>query len=250
MAADAGVKVVSLTDHDTVAGQTEARAAATGFGMRYIPGIEISTRSRAEQHILGYGIDVESERLSELCGDFIRLREERAARTLAFLKDRGIDLTMEEIRSCVHGAYIGRPHIAEALVRRGVVRTRKEAFDRYLATAAFQKIERPKPTAEAGIRAIKDAGGKAVLAHPHSLNLPPEGLERALRDLASIGLDGMECYYTGYAQERIDEYTAIARRLGLLITGGSDFHGPQVKPGTVIGGAGYYDTTIYEILIN
>ncbi|MDR3072879.1 MAG: PHP domain-containing protein [Clostridiales Family XIII bacterium] len=253
LAQEASVSLISVTDHDTVAGIAEAESEAVRCNIRFIAGIEISTKSEHEQHILGYFIDPQNSHLQKMCAHFIALRHERANRILSYLEEKGIHLSLSEIRENTYGDYIGRPHIAEAMLKRGLVQSRQDAFERYLTTPEFRKIERPKPMPEEGIETIRHAGGVAVLAHPHSLRLTGAELEKAVGNLKTLGLGGMECYYPDYSEELVQEYKKIAERYDLIVTGGSDFHGPAVKPNVQIGqmrdGSSIsFDESVYEKL--
>jgi predicted metal-dependent phosphoesterase TrpH len=235
IAADAGLRIVAITDHDTVAGVSEAEEAAETLGIECLPGIEISTRSDHEQHILGYLIDTDSPRLKKMCDYFMELRDERAAQIIAYLHDHGVHLTAADIARHAPGAYVGRPHIAAAMVDAAYVTSVKEAFVQYLSQGDFLNLDRPKPSAEESIEAIRDAGGVAVLAHPHSLRLTGKELDKAIGELVEIGLGGIECFYGTYGMDQSAEYLKRAAKYGLAATGGSDYHGEHVKPDIRIG---------------
>jgi predicted metal-dependent phosphoesterase TrpH len=235
-AAGADVCVLALTDHDTTAGLAEARAAADGTeGLVFLPGIEITTEHPAEQHILGYDIDCASEGLRAFTERLIALRRARADNILAYLKKRGVGLSYAQTEALTRSDYIGRPQIAAAMAAAGYVGSIREAFGRYLSGPVFRKVPRPKPAAEEAIAAIRAAGGAAVLAHPDSLRLDDEALAAHLGRLKAMGLAGLECHYGEYGAAQTQRCLAIAGRLGLIATGGSDFHGPHVKPGVEIG---------------
>jgi predicted metal-dependent phosphoesterase TrpH len=241
MAAGAGLCVMALTDHDTTDGIAEALAAAdavndarTGAPFVCLPGIEITTEHAREQHIIGYLIDHESPAFGDFAKRLVALRRERAGNVLDYLKGRGIRLSYGRVERLAKNGYIGRPQIAAALVKAGHAASRREAFSRYLTGAEFRKVPRPKPSVEESIARIRAAGGTAVLAHPDSLGLDDAALAACLRTLKEQGLRGLECHYGSYARDRTERYVAIAESLGLVVTGGSDFHGPRVKPGVLI----------------
>ena len=231
----AGLTAVALTDHDAVVGIAEAQAAAERLGLHFIPGIEISCKYSGELHMLGYGIDFESEAIRKACARFVELRDIRAQQILAFLAERGVELTLEDVEAQAGGRVLARPHFARAMLAKGYIENYREAFDKYLATPEFDKIERPKPEPKEGIRIIHEGGGKAVLAHPVSLKLSGEALEKKVEELVNAGLDGIETYYGSHTQKQMDEYHALAQRFGLFETAGSDFHGEKVKPDIVLG---------------
>ena len=231
LAADAGITVLSITDHDSVAGLASGKAAADKMGIKFINGIEISCQVHRELHILGYGIDYNEPALLNTCLNFAKLREERAHRIIDFLCERGISISLDEVRKIALGsAVIGRPHFAQVLVNHGYVATIREAFDKYLAAAEFDKIERPKPTAEEGIALIAKAGGIPVLAHPALLKLDSSAEEELIKRLMGFGLKGIECLYSLHTLEQTEYYCSLAEKYDLLITGGSDFHGEKIKP--------------------
>ena len=240
LAAQKGAACIAITDHDTVAGLDEALRAANETGIECIPGIEISVQGNRELHILGYYIDYAHPGLTEACDNFIRLREQRGSRIFAWLSQKGVTLTGEQVlRHVLHGV-VGRPHFARAMVEAGYVSSVQEAFDRYLGTPEFNSVERAKPTAREGLQMILDAGGIPVLAHPALLKLDDDNLEALISGLADAGLKGLECYYSKHTPAEVRQYLGYAEKFGLLTTAGSDFHGENNKPGVDIGDGGQY----------
>jgi predicted metal-dependent phosphoesterase TrpH len=235
LARAAGLSIVSVTDHDSVAGLSEARAQAAKLGLTFVPGIEISTQARYEQHILGYCIDENAPDLIDFCDRVMAMRMEREERTLHYLKGKGVLIDKADVRRIAPGTYVGRPHIAAAMVEAGYAEDIRDAFIRYLSTDDYRKIKRPKPAAKEGVEAIVRAGGVAVLAHPHSLHLEHAELDEAVHALKDMGLGGLECYYGTYSPEQSAEYRSLAEKYDLVVTGGSDFHGKSVKPDVEIG---------------
>ena len=238
LAARKGVACVAITDHDTVDGLSEARRAANETGIGFIPGIEISVQGSRELHILGYYIDCAHSGLKEACGNFIRLREQRACRIFDYLSQKGVPLTEEQVQCHVLKRAPNRPHFARAMVDAGYVSSVQEAFDRYLGTPEFDSVERTKPAARDGLQMILDAGGIPVLAHPALLNLDDENLMALISGLTDAGLKGLECYHSRHTPEQVARYVKYAEKLGLLATAGSDFHGENNKPGVDIGDCG------------
>lgn len=232
----AGVTVAAVTDHDTVSGVAPAAKAAQQNGIRFFAGIEISVQGEAELHILGYGIDPENPELIAFCQKFQEQRAARAVRIVDYLIECGAPVTLEEVRRCNAGKISGRPHFAKALVEKGYASSIQDAFARYLTTPAFYAhVERPKPLPEKGIAMIRKAGGVAVLAHPYLLRMEPSRLETLLVQLKTYGLQGIEAYYSRHTAEQTQQYLQLARRHDLLVTCGSDFHGPAVKPDIALG---------------
>lgn len=234
MARKAGVSLMAVTDHDTIDGLAEALEWGDKLGVMVAPGIEINAQHEAELHILGYGFDWHSPDVLAACRWFHEGRERRGERILTLLERQGIELTMEDVRPYVGGRQLGRPHFARALVDKGYAANVDEAFKRYLSGADFQAIEREKMTPQAAIALITAAGGLAVLAHPASLKLDAGRLEAYVRTLKSLGLRGMECYYSANTPAWTKQCLAIARKNDLLATGGSDFHGSQNRRGVHI----------------
>lgn len=226
-----GLDLLALTDHDTVDGLDEAVKAGEKLGLRILRGIELSAREYGTFHILGYGINPEAPVLQALCSRMKEGRDERAPRLIAFLREKGMTISMDEVQEIAGGAIIGRPHFAQAMVRRGYVASNREAFDRYLDTDEFrQRVERPKPSVRECIEAIKDAGGKVSLAHPYQIGIGETALDALVGELAGCGLDAIECYYPRHTAEQTAFYLDLAKKYCLHITGGSDFHGERVKP--------------------
>ena len=230
LAAEAGVTVAAVTDHDTVSGISRARQTAQQLGMTFFSGIEISVQYTRELHILGYGIDADSAALLAFCEENARNRRERTSRMLEFLHRRGVVISLEDVRRCNQGRTSGRPHFARALVELGYADSIQDATPAFYAEA-----ERPKPSPEKGIAVIRQAGGVAVLAHPHQLKLEGPELEALLQQLISLGLQGIEAHYSRHTAEQTRLYLQLAEKYGLLVTSGSDFHGPSVKPDIQLG---------------
>lgn len=231
MAKDSGLEVLALTDHDTMDGLEEAIQAGKMLGPRVIPGVELSAKEYPTFHILGYGFQLGPSPLTELCRRMKARRDKREERLLAFLLEKGVELSTAEVEELAGGNIIGRPHFAQAMVRRGYVSTNREAFDRYLDTEEYhKKVERGKPTARDCVEAIKQSGGMASLAHPHQIGVDEAELERIVRELTGYGLDAIECYYPKHTPAQQEFYLELAEKYALHVTGGSDFHGEHVKP--------------------
>jgi hypothetical protein len=230
-----GAKCIAITDHDRISGLEEAEDTAKNAGVEFIPGIEISVMGNRELHILGYYLDYTNPRLLEACDEYMRLREQRSGRIFEYLRQKGIPLGEEQVQKHVLNGIAGRPHFARAMVEASYVGSVQEAFDKYLGTPEFDKVERTKPTAREGINMILDAGGVPVLAHPALLKLDNWNLESLVERLTGDGLMGIECYYSTHTAEQTVQYLRHAERFGLLVTCGSDYHGENNKPGVDIG---------------
>lgn len=224
-----GAQVWALTDHDSVDGVMEAQAASDQRNLRMLRGVELSADDYLNLHILGYGFSAPAlqEWLNSLKGG----RNDRKYRIRDFLRTKGLEIPLDEVDEEAAGGSIGRPHFAMVMLRHGYVSTRKEAFDRYLDTPEFQEIEKgTKPGARECVERIKAAGGKVSLAHPYQIVLNEETLEELVKRLKGYGLDAIECYYPIHTPKQTAEYLSIAKKYGLHITGGSDFHGEKNKP--------------------
>ena len=231
LAKERGIEVLGLTDHDTIDGLKAAMEAGGRLGIRVLSGVELSAGEYANLHILGYGFPADSPVLGAMCEDLRRGRERRKYRIAEFLRQKGLDIPLAEVDAAAAGGVIGRPHFAQVMLRRGYVATRKEAFDRYLDTAEYHAYEKGrKPDMRTCIERIKQAGGKASLAHPYQIGLDRDSLEELVQELALYGLDAIECYYPIHSSEQQSEYLRLAEKYRLHITGGSDFHGEKNKP--------------------
>jgi len=231
LAKERGVEVLALTDHDTLDGVEAAVKAGEALGLRVLRGVELGAAEYENLHILGYRVTPGAPALAELCGKFKAARDERKYRIIGFLREKGVELSLEEVEAVAGGNIIGRPHFAQAMVRRGYVRSNREAFDRYLDTAEFhKKVKRFKAGARTCLEAIKAAGGRASLAHPYQVGLEDGDLEVLVRRLKDWGLDAIECYYPRHTPVQTAFYLRLAEKYGLHVTGGSDFHGERVKP--------------------
>ena len=226
-----GLEAISITDHDTVDGLAEALQAGMRMGLKVIPGIELCAREYPTFHILGYGISSESPRLAALCREMKEGRDSRKYRLISFLRDKGIEISIEEVEAAAGGGIIGRPHFAQVMAAKGCVSSVKEAFELYLDTEEFhQRVERSKPSAGECLQSIREAGGMASLAHPNQLGLDDSQLEFLVKRLAGMGLEAIECHYPKHTQAQTAFYLELAYKYSLHVTGGSDFHGGRVKP--------------------
>jgi predicted metal-dependent phosphoesterase TrpH len=235
LAAKRGVSLMAITDHDTTDGVAEGAEAAREAGIDFITGVEISVEGNRELHILGYCVDCENPELRRMNAEFVRLRESREERVYKYLAETGVSLTRADVRKHAAGGVVGRPHFARALTEAGYASDLRDAFAKYLSTPEFYAIDRPKPAPKVGIGVIRAAGGVAVLAHPVMLRLTEPELDALLAELARDGLRGLECHYSSHSPEQVALYISLARKHGLVVTGGSDFHGERVKRDVEIG---------------
>lgn len=228
MAKEKGIEAMAVTDHDSIDGVAEAMAAGERLGVKVIRGVELSADDCPNLHILGYNFDPLGVNAFLNC--LQERRDARKYRILAYLRGEGIVLDLAEVEKFSHGSSIGRPHFAAAMVKAGFVKSRNEAFERYLDTPGFRRMDRGRPSAEVCVRRLKEAGGKVSLAHPGQIALAQETLEELVRRLARCGLDAIECWYTTHMPEQTAEYLRLAEKYNLCVTGGSDFHGMRNRP--------------------
>ncbi|MGE5334467.1 MAG: PHP domain-containing protein [Nitrososphaerota archaeon] len=229
LAHQAGLTMIALTDHDTTDGLAEAQAAGAAYGITVIPGIEINTylpHGRGEAHVLGYYFETANSDLQAFLRFLRETREKRGERMVALLREQGFDITWQRVRELAHGA-VGRPHVALALMEKGYAESISDAFDRYISPGRPAYVPRFKMVPEDAVRMLRSVRGVPVLAHPMRLY----GLEDDLLPrLMEAGLLGLECYYGQYDDGTVAHLLALAEQHGLIATGGSDYHGPNVHP--------------------
>lgn len=232
-ASERGLSTLALTDHDTTLGLPEALAAGARHGVRVIRGIELSTDVAAgEVHILGYGIDPANAAFQATIERLRQANARRIERMVARLAELGYPLPEGSVRPSASGASVNRPHIARAMVAAGYVGSVQEGFERFLARGRPAHIARERLRPVEAVRLIRAAGGLPVLAHPRSV----DDLDATLPALLGAGLAGLEAWYGEYSDEQRVALAARADALGLLATGGSDYHGEGFRPGRVLGG--------------
>jgi 3',5'-nucleoside bisphosphate phosphatase len=232
LAAERGLDVVALTDHDTLNGVPEALEAGTEFGVEMVPGIEMSTVANGQGiHILCYYADPDDRALAN---ELDRLRDERARRgerMVARLQELGYPVTFERVSEIARGGNIVRPHVAQALVEAGVVPTIKDAFsDELIGAGGKAYVEKDALHPNQAIDLIHQAGGVSVLAHPGTSREVSPVSDQHIEELASNGLDGIEASHPDHPPELEAHYVRLADRLALLWTGSSDCHGAIYDP--------------------
>ena len=222
MATDSGFGAIAITDHDSVSGLEQALETAEQTACEVVPGVELSlTVDGVDLHLLGYYIDWTYAPLLERLESFRTVRAERAEKMVRNLNRLGISLSFEDVRNIAGSGAIGRPHVAEALVQAGVVHSTNEAFQKYIGYngPAYEPKFKMSPTE--GIALIRSAGGIAVLAHPATVRR-----DALIPQFIAQGLQGLEVIHPDHNETTTQHYTNLARKLGLVMTGGSDFHGP------------------------
>jgi len=232
LAAQRGVVVLGVTDHDTTAGLSEAIAAGQQLGIEVVPGIELSTAVEAgEVHVLGYFIDPRSALLQESLCSFRDRRIARAREMVARLRRLGLSITFDDVQGLAAGGTISRAHLARLLTERGYAPSVDDAFARFLARGRPAYVPHERPTPAEAVRLVVHAGGAAVLAHPYLAS----DLDRLLPQLVAAGLAGIEVWYAEYTAEQQHALAELARAFQLIPTGGSDYHGETFRPGRELG---------------
>lgn len=237
LAKEAGLRALAVTDHDTTDGIPLAREVGRSLGVEVLTGVEITARfpGRA-MHLLAYGFEPREPALRAMLAEIVAGRDSRNPRIVARLAELGAPVTMAEVRAQARGDVVGRPHIAAALVHRGHVPDTRTAFSLFLRDGgpAFVAAESVEP--EEVVSVVRGAGGVTVLAHPRQLRVDaPAGYEALFRRLASAGLTGIEVDHPSHRTDDRALYGRLADGIGLVRSGGSDFHGapkPDVRLGT------------------
>ncbi len=229
-AARRGLRVLAITDHDSTDGLAPAlEEAARHPPLLIVPGIEINCDVEgAEIHILGYYLDYEAAWFQDFCRAQREERRARVARMAARLAELGMPIDPEEVFALVREGAAGRPHVAQVMVKRGHVRSVREAFDKYLAAGKPGHVPRKKLAPADAVRLIRRAAGVPVFAHPGLSDR-----DEMIPGLIAAGLMGLECYYGEHSAVQTASYLQLCRDHGLVATGGSDFHGPKVRAATL-----------------
>ena len=249
---------ISITDHDSLAGCREALINGIPDALGFLTGVEISAEpppsypGAGSIHILGYGIRLDDPELNRALEKLQDARKDRNPRIIARLTRLGIDIRLEEVEREAGGGQPGRPHIASLLVKKGIVKTIDDAFDRYLGNGKPAYVDKFRIESSEAVGLINTAGGIPVLAHPCLLELQnDQQLDEILRELITMGLKGMEVYFSAHSPEQTRRYAELAKRHDLLMTGGTDFHGdtqPDIRMGVGRGGL-HVPFELYEKLI-
>ena len=239
-AARMGLAAIAITDHDTLEGNAEAMARGEELGVEVVPGVEISLEhDTLTIHLLGYYPEPDAPELAAVLASLRGHRDERNPEILRRLGELGCPIETEEVMAEAGSGVVGRPHIAAVMIRKGYVATLNEAFDRYLGKGAPAYVERGKPAPDEAIGALLRARAVPVLAHPGAMRARNvDEIESVVVRLADAGLRGIEAYYSSCDPAQVNMCLRLAKRHGLLVTGGTDFHGAK-KPGILMGrGAG------------
>ena len=233
-AAEKNIKIIAITDHDTVSGLEEGKIAAKKAGITLVPGIELNIKGtplniNGEFHLLGLGLKQISPSLTDLIEEIINNRLERNQEIIKKIQADGFDLTLEEMEADFPNTVLGRPHFAAELVKKKIVKTRQAAFDKYLAKGRPWYVTRIGADLDDAIEAIKDSGGVPVIAHPMSLYLSWGKLPDVLQDFYKRGVQGLEAFHPGARVTECLRLEELGRKIGFFITAGSDFHGEKIR---------------------
>ena len=246
-----GLTSIALTDHDNLEGIDRARNAAAASGIDFIAGTELSVDwPGGTMHLLAYFLEPGEGPLQD---EMVHIREGRMVRNremVSRLNDIGIDISYEDVEAQSGGGVIGRPHFAAVLIQRGDVESIREAFDRYLATGRPGYVPRYRIEAARAIELATASGAITSIAHPHTLGVGADDYSRAFSQLASVGLGGIEAYYAEYTPQVRKHLAGLARDLGIIATGGSDYHGsykPDLDIGVGHGDLVVPDTAVIEL---
>jgi 3',5'-nucleoside bisphosphate phosphatase len=225
----AGLVAFSVTDHDTLDGLREVMRLRTESHPKLISGVELSVNHNgSDVHMLGYGFDVDNKPLNDTLRDCAEVRDQRGRMMVDKLKSLGLDITYEQVAQVAGGGVVGRPHIADAMLRAGAVKSYEESFYKYIGNGKPAYVAKKMLLPKEAIDLLHKAGGVAVLAHPVL-----ENTGRFLDDLIADGLDGVEVYHAAHTEPDVDRYRDLARRYRLVMTGGSDYHGRTDRHGAI-----------------
>lgn len=247
------LKAIAITDHDTIAGIEEAKIAAKDTDIILVPGIELNINgSPGEFHLLGLGLKQISPSMNTVLKNVIQNRKTRNENIIQKMKDDGIDINIEELYQEFPNTIIGRPHFAAILQKKGIVKTRQQAFDQYLARGRKWYCEKIGTNLDEAIVAITESGGIPVLAHPMSLYLSWGKMPEIFQDFHERGILGMEAFHPGARVTECLRLEELGRKLGFFITAGSDFHGEKIRTdrrlGHTCGGKKIDDKYFFEEL--
>lgn len=249
---------IAITDHDSIYGSKEALRVGIPSCLKFLTGVEISAShppffpGSGSFHILGYRIRLDHPALNQTLNRLRKARQGRNPKILKRLNELGLRISLKDVDQTVAQGQLGRPHIAQAMIRKGYVKSMDDAFDKYLGAGKPAYVDKDRVGCEEAIELIRAAGGIAVLAHPCLLNIDDDRqLDALVRNLVKIGMRGIEVYYPEHSLEQTAYYMQLADKYELLMTGGTDFHGsitPGIKMGTGNGKL-FVPYALYEKLV-
>ena len=250
LALDAGLEAISLTDHDNVLSYGVAKEYLKNkeLNLIVIPGIEVNTLYKDyEVHILGYFPDVNKSDFKSLLKTQQHARIKQTKEILRLLaKKEGIKIAFEDVKDMVaEGGSIGRPHIAKAITNAGGTTSVMEAYSKYIHKDSPVYVERNTVSPFDAVEVIYDSGGIPVIAHPYDIDIA----EKLIKELMTCGLRGIEAYHRKHSPAIVEYFSSMAEKLGLIVTGGSDFHAPNIMNGQIILGKNFVPEWIYDKLV-
>ena len=250
LAIEAGIEVIALTDHDNVLSYDVARKYIddNNKNIKLIKGIEINTIYKEyEVHILGYMMNVEDSAFKNLLKTQQQARIKQTKEIISLLaKKEGIKIKLEDIKKMVaEGGSIGRPHIAKAIANTGGVNGVMEAYAKYIHPKSPVYVERKTVSPFDAVEVIYDAGGIPVIAHPFDIDIA----DKLIKELMACGLRGIEAYHRKHSPAIVEYFSSMAEDLGLIVTGGSDFHAPNIMNGQIILGKNFVPDWVYDGLM-
>lgn len=229
-AVEKNLSAIAITDHDTISGLKEGEMAAKSAGINFIPGTELSINfPSGEFHLLGLGLKKESSSLSTVLENVIKNREIRNREIISKMNSDGIEITYEQMLEEFPDSIIGRPHFASMLQKKGIVKHRQQAFDRFLANGRPWYVKKIGTNLDEAILAIKESGGAPVIAHPMSLFISWGKLPDVLKDIYDRGVVGLEAYHPGARVSECLRLEELAKKIGFFVTAASDFHGEKIR---------------------
>ncbi len=232
----AGIDILSITDHDNINGIKEATQIGKSLGIEIIPGVEISSEiGNREIHILGYFFDIDNQELEHYLNFFREERVKRAGRIVNKLRSFGFNITLEDVLNKAKNSAVGRPHIAQVMLEKGIVSSYYEAFNKYIGNGSPAHEKKVHLSPQSAFRIISDAGGLSFIAHPGNLQ------ESLLKDLIESGVDGIEVIHPSHSAQQQRFYKGIVNSYFLLECGGSDYHGGKREDESNLGH--YYTST-------
>ncbi len=250
LALDAGLQAIALTDHDNVLSHEVAKEylKTKEVDLKLIQGIEVNTLYKDyEVHILGYFPDATKSDFRHMLKTQQQARVKQTKEILALLsKKEGIKIKFEDVKNMVaEGGSIGRPHIAKAITNAGGTSNIMEAYSKYIHRASPVYVERKTVTPFDAVEVIYDSGGIPVIAHPYDIDIA----EKLIKELMNCGLRGIEAYHRKHSPAIVEYFSSMAENLGLIVTGGSDFHAPNIMNGQIILGKNFVPEWIYDKLL-
>ena len=230
------IRVLALADHDTISGIEYAMEEARRSPIIFIPGIEMNAKvSKGQMHILGYFINYKAGSLKKKLQWLVDGRNKRNNEFISLFNKLGFRITLRELQEVAGSKVIGKPHFAKIFLDKGYIKEKNEIFNTYFNQPLFKEIREYLYSPKEVIEIITESGGIPVLAHPQTLNLNNIHLENTIVELKSYGLAGLECYHSNQTKEQMAYFKSLAKKYDLLITKGSDYHGPVVKPNIMLG---------------